>query len=225
MKLERINDNQIRITLDPRDFDDFDVSVVDLLTDREGKAKEFLETLMHMAKDDLNFEVDGGPIMVEVTQTGQDAIVLMVTKVDGDQKPEQNRHAVKAPFGQELKDKEEKEEQSIPSIPLQPTDNDKKVTPSYGVCRFKTLDDVILVAKMAEHYYDSDNSLYKDSTDENYYLMYTRSRNTEDEFKLLSNHVREFGEPATFHYASRYYLEEHFTLVIANEALQLLAET
>ena len=222
MKLERINDNQIRITLDPHDFDDFDVSVVDLLTDREGKAKDFIETLMGMAKDDLNFEADGRPIMVEVTQTGKDAIVLMVTKVDKDSKLTPGSHP--APESVESVEVQEiKEDAPIPNIPIPAAENEKTITPSYGVCKFSNLDDVIRVAKMSENYYDSDNSLYKD--EDSYYLMYTRSRNTEEDFRMLSSQAREFGEPATFHYASRYYLEEHFTLVVANEALQILSET
>lgn len=224
MKLERINDNQIRITLDPHDFDDFDVSVVDLLTDREGKAKEFIETLMGMAKDDLNFEAEGSPIMVEVTQTGKDAIVLMVTKVDKDTKLRPGiSNAPEVAVGEQAEAEDSKDEIPLPNIPIPAAENEKTITPSFGVCRFNDLDDVIRVAKMAENYYDSDNSLYKDG--DSYYLMYTRSRNTEDEFRMLSSQAREFGDPTVFHYASRYYLEEHYSLIIPNEALQLLAET
>ena len=134
MKLERINDNQIRITLDPHDFDDFDVSVVDLLTDREGKAKEFIETLMGMAKDDLNFEADGSPIMVEVTQTGKDAIVLMVTKVDKDTKLRPGiSNAPEAAVEEQAEAEDSKDDIPLPNIPIPVAENEKTITPSFGV--------------------------------------------------------------------------------------------
>jgi len=225
MKLERINDNQIRITLDPHDFADLDVSITDFLTDKEGKTKEFLETLMGKAKDDLDFEADGLPVIVEVTQSDKDSIVLMLTKVDKDTKIAPGTHSNSAisrvaEIKEELEEIDEHPNKDVSSHSL---DGEKVITPSYGVCRFKNLDDVISVAKMAENYYDSDNSLYKD--DDSYYLMYTRTRNSEADFRMLSNQVREFGEPVVFHYASRFYIEEHYDLIIANEALQLLSET
>ena len=234
MKLERLSDNQIKITLAPYDFNEFDVTVVDLLTDRNGKAKSFFETLMSMAKDDLDFEVDGAPLVVEAMQTGKDSLVLMVTKVDEDSDTDPKLEHIRKMRGSfsgsdGASDDDGFEDVSstvepLPNIPLKSDENIRPVVPSFGVCSFERLEPLIQVAEMAVNYYESDNSLYKNPIDNRYYLVYTRNWNSEDEFKILTNQLREFGDPGSLNYASRYYIEEHCKILIEGDALQKLSE-
>ena len=250
MKLERLNDNQIKITLAPVDFDEFDVTVVDLLTDRNGKAKAFFETLMSMAREDLDFEADGAPIVVEAMQTGKDSLVLMVTRVDDNVENDPKlAHIKNMRGGFDEQSAEEYEDDSqenfqynniekpapdtsakkpgadtLPNIPLKSADAGKPVVPAYAVCMFDSLEPLIKVAKMAESYYESDNSLYKSPENGKYYLVYTRNWNSEEQFLILMNQLREFGDPNTIIYASKYYIEEHYELIIEDDALQTLAD-
>jgi adapter protein MecA 1/2 len=230
MKFERMSDNQIRITLVSQDFQSYDVTVADLLTDRSGKAKEFFETLMNIAREDFDFEMDGSPLIVEAMQTGGD-LVLVVTKVDKDSEQGPGQSFVKNikdhfnihSISEETRDEDE-EMSEIQDIPLQNAEPEKKVLPSYGVCKFQDMESIIKVAKLVENYYDSDNTLYKNPEDSSYYLMYTRNRNTEDEFSIFINQLREFGDDTNISYAFRFYVDEHYKVIIKDEALQTLAE-
>lgn len=94
----------------------------------------------------------------------------------------------------------------------------------HGICCFKDIEQLIKVARLSENYYDSDNTLYKNPKDGKYYLVYDGSHNEETEFWLLMKHMREFGEPIRYNPDYKYYIEEHFEVVIADEALQMLAE-
>ena len=94
----------------------------------------------------------------------------------------------------------------------------------HGICCFNSIEQLIKVAKLSDNYYDSDNTLYKDPKDEKYYLVYEGGRNAESEFWLLMKHMREFGEPIRYNPDFKYYIEEHFELVIEDEALQMLSE-
>lgn len=94
----------------------------------------------------------------------------------------------------------------------------------HGICCFKDIEQLIKVARLSENYYDSDNTLYKNPKDGKYYLVYDGSHNEETEFWLLMKHMREFGEPIRYNPDYKYYIEEHFEVVIADEALQMLSE-
>ena len=94
----------------------------------------------------------------------------------------------------------------------------------HGICCFNDIEQLIKVAKLAENYYDSDNSLYKSPKDGKYYLVYDGSHNRDNEFWLLMKHMREFGEPIRYNPDFKYYIEEHFELIMEDEALQTLSE-
>ncbi len=88
MKLERVNDKQIRCTLEKEDLEKKHLSITDLLRGTP-KAKEFFQTIMMRASIELGFEVKNSPLMIEAfpAQSGN-AFVLLITKIadeDADQ--------------------------------------------------------------------------------------------------------------------------------------------
>ena len=222
MKIEKLSDNQISFTLWKNDLEEYDLTITDLIGKRSDKAEGFLRKLMEVAKNDYDFETDDTSIVIEAMQVDQDCLVFVVTKLAEGENLDP-RYEMMRKIKEGLK-REEKEE-GFPSVDEQPKKAETKESiPLYGIYTFDNMDKLIEVSKLFENFYDSDNSLYKNKEDGLYYLVFTRNRNTENEFLLVGRQLREFGTAFRQSYASRYYIEEHFEKIISDTALQTLSE-
>ena len=81
MKIERLNDNQIKCTLSRKDLDEKDIRIAELAYGTD-KARELFRDLLEQAALELDFEVNESPLMIEAVPTSKDSLVLIVTKVD-----------------------------------------------------------------------------------------------------------------------------------------------
>ena len=81
MKIEKINDNQIRCTLTREDLADRQIKLSELAYGTE-KAKSLFRDMMLQAHDEVGFEADNIPLMIEAIPITADSIVLIITKVE-----------------------------------------------------------------------------------------------------------------------------------------------
>lgn len=66
MKIEKINDNQIRCTLTPEDLKARDIRISEL-TYGSGKARTLFRDMMKEALNRCGFRLDNAPLMIEAT--------------------------------------------------------------------------------------------------------------------------------------------------------------
>lgn len=81
MKIERVNGNKIRFTLDREDLEKRDIQISELSYGSE-KAKVLFEELMEMARDELGYDVEAKPLMVEAIPTPGDGLIINVSSVE-----------------------------------------------------------------------------------------------------------------------------------------------
>ena len=81
MKIEKLNDNQIRCTLTPADLADRHLKLSELAYGTE-KAKALFRDMMQQASFDFGFEADDLPLMIEAIPASSDSLVLIITKVE-----------------------------------------------------------------------------------------------------------------------------------------------
>lgn len=81
MKLERLSENQIRCTLNKEDLADRELMLNELAYGTD-KAKELFRDMMEQAADELGFEVNDIPLMIEAIPVSPDCLILIITKVD-----------------------------------------------------------------------------------------------------------------------------------------------
>lgn len=81
MKIERINENQIRCTLTREDLDTRKIKLSELAYGSE-KAKSLFRDMMQKAADDFGFEANNIPLMIEAIPVSSDSIILIITKVE-----------------------------------------------------------------------------------------------------------------------------------------------
>lgn len=81
MKIERLNENQIRCTLNKSDLASRQLKINELAYGSD-KAKELFRDMMQQASYELGFEAEDTPLMIEAIPVSSECIVLTVTKVD-----------------------------------------------------------------------------------------------------------------------------------------------
>ena len=81
MKIEKLNDNQIRCTLTRADLADRQLKLSELAYGTE-KAKSLFHDMMQQAAYECGFEAEDIPLMIEAIPASADSIVLIITKVE-----------------------------------------------------------------------------------------------------------------------------------------------
>lgn len=81
MKIEKVNDHQIRCTLTKADLADRELKISELAYGTE-KAKNLFRDMMQQASMKFGFEAEDIPLMIEAIPLNADCIVLIITKVE-----------------------------------------------------------------------------------------------------------------------------------------------
>lgn len=81
MKIEKINDRQIRCVLTKEDLENRKIRISELVCGGE-KARGLLRDMMMRAARELGFSFNDNPLMIEAVPTGNDQLVLIITRVD-----------------------------------------------------------------------------------------------------------------------------------------------
>ena len=244
MRIEKLNDNQIRCTLTRDDLANRQIKLSELAYGTE-KAKELFRDMMQQAAVEFGFEADNIPLMIEAIPLPNECIVLIITKVE-DPEELDTRFSKFAPGGEAVNDEAGdlngilpegadnvldifrklldrhlkdtgKEEQDEKAVALA---SELDLTRLY---HFPDLDTVILAAHVLHGYYRGYNSLYRLAKDGSYCLVIRKSSHTPEEFNKISNILSEYGTSGKYSSAGEAYLDEHEEVMIRKEALQKLA--
>lgn len=81
MKIEKLNENQIRCTLTREDLASREIHLNELAYGSE-KARALFQDMMQQAFEDCGFEARNTPLMIEAIPLSPDAIILIITKVE-----------------------------------------------------------------------------------------------------------------------------------------------
>ena len=102
MKIEKVNDHQIRCTLTKADLADRQLKLSELAYGTE-KAKDLFRDMMQQANLKFGFDAEDIPLMIEAIPLSGDCIVLIITKVE-DPEELDTRFSKFAPSIQDLDD-------------------------------------------------------------------------------------------------------------------------
>ena len=81
MKIEKVNEHQIRCTLTREDLADRELKISELAYGTE-KAKSLFRDMMQQAACECGFEAEDIPLMIEAIPLNAECIVLIITKVE-----------------------------------------------------------------------------------------------------------------------------------------------
>ncbi len=236
MKIEKINDNQIRCTLTHADLAERHLKLSELAYGTE-KAKSLFRDMMQQAAFDFGFEAEDIPLMIEAIPTSADTIVLIITKVEDPEEldtrfskftssnttdasiPETLEKLEGAEDFMELLDKVKKAAAGTDS----PTP-EKKEAPKLTIrlFSFENIDDAIQAAHLIAPIYHGANTLYQDPDTKIYVLALRQSEHSEKEFNKISNMLSEYSSIEKVSAATLAFLEEHYDILISSNAIQNL---
>ena len=212
MKIEKLNDNQIRCTLTRADLADRQIKLSELVCGGE-KAKSLFQEMMHQASDEFGFEAEDTPLMIEAVPAASDSIVLIITKVDD---PEELDSKF-SKFGALAHNMESKKKAVLDKM------DEERGVPGIRLFSFANIDCVIHAAHLLNDSFKSANTLYKDAPNNVYLLALAQGDYTPSEFNKICNMFSEYGAAEKTTFAILAYLEEHCDVIIAADAIAQLA--
>ena len=204
MKIERISENQLKLTLTKADLAERKIKLEDLISPSERTQKLFRD-IMEQALDEEDFISENTPLMVEAIPSGGDGIMIIVTKVNNKENADEDLRRWKKKPMDTLAHEEEKNSDIL-------------------IYSFPSLDDVIGVSLRLDGVFKGESAVYKN--DGKYFLVmqgdtYTTEETAEDAERIL----KEYGQKHISTPLAKYYLLEHGETLLAEQAIKALAKT
>lgn len=242
MKIEKISENQIKFTLNRTDLASHQLKISELAYGTE-KTKGLIQDMMDQASDELGFEANDVPLMIEAIPVSMDCIVLMVTKVD-----EPDEVDTKFSGFSNLKDLlAEEDEPEMPAVPAEekapPAEAPKEVPPcvqgmfanrrtppkpgnavTERMFSFAGLDDAINFAHQTGRVFRGEASLYRSPENGRYYLTLKNRSQDLRSFGWVCNCALEYGRKENFGIGREAFIREHYRCIICATAVKDLSE-
>lgn len=248
MKIELINENQIKCTLTRSDLAYHQIKLSELAYGTE-KTKDLFQDMMDQAFSEFGFEASDA-LMIEAIPVSMDCIVLMITKVDepedldqgfsglssvadllmsGDE-PENAESAELDELIDSLSDNHFLEDGVLETPAISnasrkgtPAVHSKSSSPREMTFSFDSLDAVIKFAHKAGTSFKGESTLYKSPENGRYYLMLVNSTRSVHSFGHICNLALEYGSKEPTGFARGAFMGEHYEVLVPKGALQKLA--
>lgn len=239
MKIEKLNDNQIRCTLTKEDLASRQLKISELAYGTE-KAKSLFRDMMRQANFEFGFEAEDIPLMIEAVPLNGECIVLIITKVE-DPEELDTRFSRFAPSVMEDVDEDDEDEdynspsaemmdlfrqiqekKKASSAPAQSAVTEQDQRSRTRTFRLDSLQAVMTVAEITGSCYEGLSSLYKDEHSGKYLLVLTQGDGSQASFDRVCNIVSEYGSLQRTLPAGVTFLKEHYEALISENALQAL---
>ncbi len=212
MKIEKINESQIKLILTQADLSERNIKLEDLTIPSE-KTQELFHDIMETALEEYDFISENTPLMVEAVPVGLDSIMIIVTKIDS-----KNQESIGAKILSQQKDLRRFKRKSLV---FQEGESDKNS--DILIYSFAKLDDVIdFSLRIADTYHDA-SSLYK-MYDRYFIVLQIKQDGDENKAEELELILGEYGQKHISVQLSKYYLIEHGETIIENKAITLLSK-
>lgn len=210
MKIERISENQLKLTLTKDDLVERDIRPEDLITPSE-KTQKLFRDIMEQALDEADFISENTPLMVEAVPSGTDSIMIIVTKVSGkDKSTKIGTDALSQAQDLHRWKKKPIDVQSSPAAEAETSD--------FLIYSFPELDDVIQVSLRLTENFRGESSLYKNEN--KYFLILQGGTYTaEASAAKLELILKEYGQKHISTPLAKYYLLEHGEAILSKDAI------
>ncbi len=242
MKIEKVNENQIRCTLTREDLESRHIKLSELAYGTE-KAKSLFREMMEKASYEFGFDAEDIPLMIEAVPLSSDTILLIITKVEY---PEELDTRFSR-FTEEDEYDDFDDSDLFPTPPVAASDiidlfnrakrlaeseqnsaaQAKDGGPAVEITKlfvFSSLDDLIRLSHVLDGFYTGKNILYKNPRDKQFYLVVSKSGHTPEEFNKTCNILTEYGSQCDFSVGQDAFFKEHYHIIVGQDALATLAK-
>ena len=232
MRINKINDNQIKCILTQQDLEDRHLNLKELSYNSVEIRKLFAEVI-RLAYNNFGFDANNVPLKIDVIPLRTSA-VLFITKVE---EPEELNPSYThfSPAVYEKMKNPEKEDTSdlsesfknlisalFPTDTVEGKDEIKEVsfeTSNPIIFSFDKVGNMIDACKAVAHTYDHMSSLYYDESKNVYYLKMYTNEAPDDNFRQNCVTLLEYGKNVNNEKFFESYLKEHAKLLAADNAV------
>lgn len=253
MKLQKINDKQIRCTLENQDLLERGINLMELAYGSE-KAQKLFKEMLQSARKLFDFDASDTPIMVEATPILNEGLVLIITKVDDPDELDTRFSKFSPSIDDEIKTLLEgvknhndssmldfehfddsfafDENNKYPLALDNNIENNQKQEfsteqlPISGpkAFAFENIDILIEACKHLSPLHIAPSFLYKNPKNNIYYLVLLNENIDNALFISSCNILSEYSKRISFLSTSKAYFDEHFELIIKDFALNKLSK-
>ncbi|MDE5819531.1 MAG: adaptor protein MecA [Lachnospiraceae bacterium] len=255
MKIEKVNDYQIRCTLTSDDLADRQIKISELVYGSD-KTKKLFRDMMQQASVQFGFEAEDIPLMIEAIPLNSGCLVLVITKVedpeeldtrfsnfapsihdDDDDYEEENMDVINSTgsflseTALDVLDLFRRMQSAATALPDKGKDNapaaaaEEADTDISILYSFTSLDHLIRVARMLAGGISTDTALYKNTITGQYSLVVSKGKTSPAEFNRLCNTLSEYGKGERLTHSASAFLEEHFDAIIPSHAVEAVAQS
>ncbi len=244
MKIEKLNDQQIRCTLTREDLAVRHIKLSELAYGSE-KTRELFQDMMDQAATDFGFDVEDIPLMVEAIPMSSEQIVLIITKVEAPDELD-TRFSEFSHFREEIEPEEESEDDSQAELDLpqdlldllnqirteltesgeSPAHTAERPAQEEEVCLyvFDDIDDAIPAAAAISETFTGDSTLYRDAGEGEYLLFIHQGIHSPMEFNRICHTMSSYLARRRCTSATEAYLREHGRVILPERAVETLVE-
>ena len=254
MKIEKINDTQIRCILTKEDLIRREIKISELAYGSD-KAKELFREMMQQASFEFGFEAEDIPLMIEAIPLSTESIILVITKVEypeeldtrfsrfsdapdeEDASLSDDRSAAQPESADSVLDLfrkiQEKAKDAVlvekqpdaPFIPLKDTVPVKPGTINITkLFRFRNMSEVIRLSHVLGRFHCENSVLYKEPKTGQFLMVFSKGANSPEDFNRICNILTEYAVQEKYTEGLEAHFREYYDTIIPEHAMEVLSE-
>lgn len=204
MKIEKISENKIKVTISPDDLEERNIDLSSLNYNSPA-TQELFGDLMEKAELEFGFNAADSQLCIEAVTDSREGFIITITKLDEDGDFESIQNFIKNRFRKsDLKVKRK----------------NRKICSAIMIYSFNNFDDICALCDKVDSLYSGDSTLYK--LKEVYYLLLTKNSFNSADVKRLEAILSEYGRKISNVGFYEGYLNEHGTKIIEYNAFDII---
>jgi adapter protein MecA 1/2 len=204
MKIEKINENMIKVTISLNDLEERHIDL-NALNYNSPAAQELFWDMMEQAEEQFGFNLSDSQLIIEPIPDSNEGFIITITKLDEDGDFESIQKYIKS---------------KLKKSDLKIKKKSRKICSTVIIYSFYSIDDVCALSKKMESMYSGDSTLYK--CKDTYYLAMTRSGLAPTDSKVFEIYLNEYGKKVSNINFFEGYLNEYGEKIIDSNALEIL---
>lgn len=204
MKIEKIGENIIKVTISLNDLEERNIDLA-ALSYNSPAAQELFWDMMEQAELEFGFNAADSQLVIEPSANNEDGFIITITKLDDDSDFESIQKYIKNRY--------KKSDVRVKK-------KTRKVYSTLLIYSFKSFEDLCALVKNISPIYSGESTLYQ--LNDMYYLVLTRSSFTVAKPRLLEIQLDEYGKRVTNINFYEGLLNEYGAKIIEDNAVNVL---
>jgi adapter protein MecA 1/2 len=204
MKIEKINENKIKVTIPLSDLKERNIDI-GTLNYNSPAAQELFWDMMEQAEIQFGFKASDSQLCIEAIPDSSEGFIVTITKIDGEGDFESIHKYIKGKY--------KNSDINVKSKPLKSTSN-------HVIYFFEDFDDICSLSKKLYNIYAGDSTLYKYK--DIYYLILSKNKLLISSINLFDSILSEYGTKVQNVIYYEGFLNEYATKIIEYNAVETL---